>query len=269
MKRLLARCLCSLALLGVACAVRADVTDRLYDFTDAYYQKNGINPAKLAGRKQAPSANAVIDTPFFAYQRNVRILGYGGAYGASGAVAYFAVFAGFGPDGFTNDAAGQRAHQIADSYAEYIFPQRTADPLGLANARQAALHNNSNGYFSNDPLGLWLHVWVNYSATAFNTREGQKALADLTKKNGLALDGTPIIKTTSDISNLYSKGFITLQTRNDGLRYAVCPEIRDPRRGGIAPDAFTNPLRKPDGSFLDPAFSTNFVSLQSTGDWAH
>ena len=181
----------------------------------------------------------------------------------------FAVLAGFGPDGFTNDAAGQRAHQIADSYIEYIFPQRTADPLGLANARQAVVHANNNGYFSNDPLGLWLHVWVNYTNAAFNTRDGQKALADLAQKNGLALDGTPIIKTTSDISNLVSKGFVTLQTRNDGLRYAVCPEIRDPRNGGIAPDAFINPLRKPDGSLLDPAFTSNFLSLQSTGDWAH
>ncbi len=249
-KRMFRLSLCSLALLGTALAAQADVSDRLYDFTDTYYQKNGIDPSKLAGRKQAPSANAVIDTPFFSYQRNVRIIGMGGAYGANGSVAYFAVFAGFGPDGFTNDAAGTRARQIADSYIEYIFPQRTADPLGLGSARQAALHNNNNGYFSNDPLGLWLHVWVNYT------------------NNGLALDGTPIIKTVSDINNLYSKGFVTLQTRNDGLRYAVCPEIRDPRHGGIAPDAFINPLRKPDGSFLDPAFSTNFTSLQTTGEWA-
>ncbi len=269
MKRLLYLSLYCISLLTPAFAARADVSDRLYDFTDAYYQQNGIDPLKLAGRKQAPSASAVIDTPFFSYERNVRIISYGGAYGASSSIAYFAVFAGFGPDGFTNDSAGVRAHQIADTYFEYIFPQRTADPIGLANARQAAVHANNNGYFSNDPLGLWLHVWVNYTNAAFTSKDGQKALADLTKKNGLALDGTPIIKTVSDINNLYSKGYITLQTRNDGLRYAVCPEIRDPRRGGIAPDAFTNPLRKPDGSFLDPAFSLNFISLQTTGDWAH
>ncbi len=252
----------------VASSASADVTDRLYDFTDAYYLQNGINPAKLGGRKQAPAANAVIDTPNFAYQRNVRVIGLGGTYTANGSVAYFAVMAGFGLDGFTNDAAGQRARVIADSYAEYIFPQRTADPIGLGNARQATIQDTDHGYFSNDPLGLWLHVWVNYTPAAFNTKDGQKALADLAQKNGLALDGTPIIKTTSDLQNLYSKGFVTKQTRNDGLRYAVCPEIRDPRRGGIAPDAFLNPLRKPDGSQLDPAFLTNFLSLQKTGEWA-
>ena len=268
MRHLLRFSLCALSLLSAPLLARADVSDRLFDFTDAYYRQNGIDPAKLAGRKQAPAANAVFDAPFFPYQRNVRILGYGGAYGANGSDVFFAVFAGFGPDGFTNDAAGSRARQIADAYAEYIFPQRTADPLGLANARQSALHANNNGYFSNDPLGLWLHIWVNFTDKAFSTRDGQKALADLAKNNGLALDGTPIIRTKSEIANLASKGYVTLSTRNDRLRYAVCPEIRDPRDGGIAPDAFINPLRKPDGSFLDPDFSVNFLSLQRTGDWA-
>lgn len=259
--------LSALAALAILPA-HADVTDRLYDFTDAYYAQNGINPAKLAGRKQAPAANAVFDTPFFSYQRNVRVIGMGGTYNANGSISYFAVMAGFGPDGFTNDAAGQNARVIADKYAEYIFPQKTADPLGLGNARQAVVQDTNGGYFSNNPLGLWIHVWVNFTPAAFNTKDGQKALADLAKKNGLALDGTPIIKTKSEIENLYSKGFVTKQTRNDGLRYAVCPQIRDPRRGGIAPDAFINPLRKPDGSQLDPAFLTNFTSLQQTGEWA-
>jgi hypothetical protein len=256
-------------IVGSTPPARAEVTDRLYDFTDATYRQNGIDPAKLAGRKQAPSASAVIDTPNFPWQRNVRVIGTSGTYIANGSIMFFAVLAGFGPDGFTNDAAGQRARVIADSYAEYIFPQRTADPLGLGNARQATIHDTSNGYFSNDPLGLWIHVWINYTDRAFSTAEGKKALADLAGRNGLALDGTPIIKTTSDIANLYSKGFITKSTRNDGLRYAVCPEIRDPRRGGIAPDAFLNTARKPDGSPLDPAFTTHFISLQQTGEWAH
>lgn len=256
------------AMFAVTPSASADVTDRLYDFTDAYYQQNGINPVKLAGRKQAPSANAVIDTPNFFWQRNVRVIGTSGTYTSNGSIAYFAVMAGFGPDGFTNDSAGQRARGIADTYIEYLFPQRTADPIGLANARQATIQDTSNGYFSNNPLGLWLHVWVNFTPNAFNTKDGQQALADLARKNGLALDGTPIIKTLSDLNNLYSKGFVTKLTRNDGLRYAVCPIIRDPRRGGIAPDAFLNTARKPDGSPLDPAFTTNFASLQRTGEWA-
>jgi hypothetical protein len=264
---ILAASLAAFVSLGLTSA-HADVVDRLYDFTDAYYQQNGINPAALTGRKQAPSATAVVDAPYFTFQRNVRVIGTSGTYTANGSLAYFAVVAGFGPNGFTNNAAGQRARQIADSYAEYLFPQRGTDPIGLGSQRQATIQDTDHGYFSNDPLGLWLHVWVNYTDKAFNTSDGQKALADLKQKNGLALDGTPIIKTTSDIANLASKGFVTLSTRNDGLRYAVCPEILDPRHGGIAPDAFLNTLRKPDGSPLDPAFLRNFTSLQTTGEWA-
>lgn len=264
----LAASLAAFATLGLTTIARADVSDRLYDFTDAYYQQNGINPAALTGRKQAPSATAVVDIPFFSFQRNVRVIGMGGTYTANGSIAFFAVVAGFGPTGFTNDAAGKRARQIADSNVEYLFPKLGTDPIALTAQRQATIQDTSHGYFSNDPLGLWLHVWVNYTSAAFNTKDGQKALADLQQKNGPALDGTPIIKTTSDIANLQSKGFVTLSTRNDGLRYAVCPEIRDPRRGGIAPDAFLNTARKPDGSPLDPTFLNQFNSLRSTGEWA-
>lgn len=256
------------ALAAVPQPAHAAQQDRLYDFTDAYYQKNGIDPAKLAGRKQAPSASAVLDVPFFSYQRNVRVIGLSGTYNANGSISYFAVLAGFGPDGFTNDAAGKRARQIADTYIEYLFPQKTADPIGLANARQATVQDTDHGYFSNDPLGLWLHVWVNYTPAAFNTRDGQKMLADLAKKNGLALDGTPIIKTISEINNLASKGYVNRLTRNDGLRYAVCPQIRDPRQGGISLDSFLNTAKKPDGTPLDPAFTRNFTALQTTGEWA-
>ena len=42
-----------------ASPVRADVKDRLYDFTDATYRQNGIDPAKLGGRKQAGAPAAL------------------------------------------------------------------------------------------------------------------------------------------------------------------------------------------------------------------
>ena len=55
----------SFALAGLVLTAQADITARPYDFTDVYYKANGIDPLKLGGRKQAPSASAVIDTPFF------------------------------------------------------------------------------------------------------------------------------------------------------------------------------------------------------------
>lgn len=248
-------------------AAPANVTDRLYDFTDDYYRANGVDPAKLINRKQAPSVSAVIDTPNFSYQRNVRILSTNSVYGANGSIMFFSVLAGLGPDGFTNDSAGRKARQIADKYAEYLFPQAGTDPVGLGAQRQSPVHQNNNGYFSNDPLGLWIHVWVNFTPAAFTTRDGKKMLQDLAGKHGYAIDGSPIIATTSEIDNLYQKGFVTKLTRNDSLRYAVCPEIKDPRNGGIAPDAYLNYPKLADGSPLEPKFLTAFNNLQQFGNF--
>lgn len=256
--------LLALSLVGTAAA---SVTDRPYDFTDAWYRTNGVDPAKIGGRKQAPSASAVIDTPFFAFQRNVRVIGTSGGYGANGAPNFFVVMGGLGPDGFTGDQAGVRAKQIAESYIEYLFPSRNTDPVGLGALRQSVILDTSNGYFSNDPLGLWLHVWISYTDKAFTTADGRKMLADLQSKHGLSNDGTPIIRTKSELDNLFSKGFISKKTRNDGLRYAICPVIKDPRDGGIAKDAFLNYTKKPDGTPLEPIFPSSFGRLQLFGNW--
>ena len=52
--------------------LHADREDRLYDFTDAYYLMNGVNPIKIAGRRTGSDGISVFDTPFFDFQRNVR-----------------------------------------------------------------------------------------------------------------------------------------------------------------------------------------------------
>jgi hypothetical protein len=69
-----------------------------------------------------------------------------------------------------------------------------------------------------------------------------------------------------------SKGLIAKRLRNpdgsEGPVYSICPVIKDPTDGGIAPDQFLAYTRKPDGTPLEPIFFNNFVSLQNTGDWA-
>jgi hypothetical protein len=130
-----------------------------------------------------------------------------------------------------------------------------------------------NGYFSNNPLGLWTHVWVSYTPRAFSTSDGKKMLEDLRKRNGTALDGTPIIKTLSELDNLFSKGFAARRLRNpngsEGALYSICPVVKDPRNGGIAPDQFLAYTRNPDGTPLEPSFVRNFDSLRFNLDWAN
>lgn len=250
-------------------AARADVEDRLFDFTDAYYRANGINVAAIQGRRQADGVRAVADTPPTANQRPVRALSTNPAYDHSGNPWYFTVLGGGSTALFTNDPAGRNARKVADASPEYVFPKKAADPLALGQGRQSNILDMRNGYFSNNPTGIWIHVWVGYTDKALTTADGKKTLADLAKKNGTDLDGTPIIKTASQIDDLFKKGFITKRTVavDDTRRYAFCPVVEDPTDGGIAPDQFLNFTKKADGSALETAFVLNFESLRQTGDW--
>ena len=267
MKNLLA--LAVMALFAVPSFTQADVQDRLYDFTDAYYLQNGVNPALIGGRMEAGTGIAVIDTPIFSYQRNVRALLTLSAYDHSGNFNYFTVLGGISADAFTANSAGQNARATADSFIEYLFPQAGTDPIGFT-FRQSSLLDMRNGYFGKDPLGLWLHTWINFTPKA-RTAAGKKALNAIARKNGRALDGTPIIATLSDIDSLFSQGYITKATRpdTDPLRYAICPVIKDPTDGGIATDQFLALPLKTDGTPVEPDFLTNFESLRLTGDWAN
>ena len=266
----LSAAVCAAAVQFSASLAHAGIADRLFDFNDAYYAQNGVNPAAISGRRQPVLPNATTDTPPLASENRTRALLTLPAYGASGEVEFFTVFGGGNTSLFTADAAGARARQIADSYREYVFPKRGTDPVGLGAVRQGFMFDTRNGYFSNDKLGLWLHVWVSYTDKAFNTQDGQKALADLARKNGLDLDGTPIITSASDVDNLTAKGFIAQITRplTDPLHYSVCPVVKDPRNGGIAPDQFLRFVTKPDGTPLEPDFVAQFQSLRTTGQEA-
>ena len=257
------------ALFAIPSFTKADIEDRLYDFTDAYYLQNGVNPALISGRMEAGTGIAVNDTPIFSFQRDVRALLTLAAYDHSANINYFTVLGGFSADAFTANAAGQEARAIADSFTEYLFPQAGTDPIGFT-FRQSSLLDMRNGYFGKDPLGLWIHKWVNFTPKALTTRTGKQFLKSIAKENGKSFDGTPIIATTSDIDSLLGKGYITVVTRpvSDPLRYAICPVIEDPTDGGIAPDQFLALPLKTDGTPVEPVFLENFESLRTTGDWA-
>src|SRR4051812_46181378 len=92
---------------------RADVEDRLYDFTDAYYFQNGLDSSRIVNRRNGTPPGSIFDAPIFPYQRNVRVLATNPAYSDSGKVTFWSVMGDLFVEGFTNDAAGRRARQIA------------------------------------------------------------------------------------------------------------------------------------------------------------
>jgi hypothetical protein len=149
------------------------------------------------------------------------------------------------------------------------------------------------GYFCDDLLGMWIITYFWYTNEGFGQNQTQQChdmLTSLGHQNGLTLDGTPIIKTGPELNFLEGKpqtnnpipGFLGSQPpspacagegnldpggADGGAVWLICPAIPDPRSGGIAPDAFLDTVRKPNGAPLDFHFNVNFNCLKEEGQF--
>lgn len=249
-----------------------------FDFSDAFYRANGINPANILARVDGTAPASTLAPSPDANHRNVRVLATNGGFDAGGDDTYFNILGVLMPNAFTNNAAGRKAQTIANHYRAFVFPKAAGDPLdqALPNRRQDNVFDTRDGYFSNDPLGLWILTFVSYTPRAFNTADGRKALSDLAQRNGLDLDGTPMLTKADDIDNLAAEGFVELRhpalDGSQGFPWVLCHLIKDPRGGAITPDAFLLLVRttQPDGTPgapLVPDLLEQFLCLQETGDW--
>jgi hypothetical protein len=135
-------------------------------------------------------------------------------------------------------------------------------------------HNSPFGYFCDDILGMWIVTYFWF--TVDPAHPGNKCgpiLASLAAKNGVSLDGTPIIKTADELNNQLeangcgAEGNLAVNGADGGAVWIICPAIIDPRNGAIAPDAFLDQVKKPDFTPLDPAFNANFRCLQTKGNF--
>ncbi len=189
-----------------------------FDFSDAFYLQNGIDPTNIQGRVGSPtsaSAFVVENSGPDTTRDNIRITETTGGFNHEGIDFYYTINGMVNPNTFTNDFAGQKAMAIANFFSAYIFPKASGNPLSpaLSNRRQDNVFDTRNGYFDANPLGLWTAVFVSYTPAAFNTAEGQATLAQLAAKNGTDLDGTPIIKKAIEVDDLGKKGFAVQRTR--------------------------------------------------------
>jgi len=189
-----------------------------FDFSNAFYMANGIDPSKIIDRVGGPGSASVFvvdNSNTDPNRNNIRITETTGGFDHEGNQLYYTINGFLKPNAFTNDAAGQKAMEIANDFEAYIFPKASGDPLSpaLSNRRQDNLFDTQHGYFVNSPLGIWVAVFVSYTPAAFNTEDGQKTLATLAAKNGTDLDGTPIIRQVKEIDFLKGKGLAVEQTR--------------------------------------------------------
>jgi hypothetical protein len=145
-------------------------------------------------------------------------------------------------------------------------------------------------YFGDNLLGMWIITYFWYTAAGFGpkqTPDCKAALDFMAQRNGLTLDGTPLIKTGAELHFLENnlapnetnefppppntacaaEGNLDPAGGDGGAVWLICPSIPDPTKGGIAPDAFADTVRKPDGSPVDPQIAASFNCLQKTGQF--
>ena len=252
-----------------------------FDFSDATYLAHGIVPQNIVLRvgDASRAGDFVIDNSNTdPLRRNVRTIETTpGTTGSSG-LTYANIFGVLNSASFERNASGQltsrgaQAFDTAERFRVFIFPKASngsiLDPF-LPNKRQDNVFDTRDGYFSNDPLGLWVAVWVVYTPKAF-TAEGRKELDPIAATNGRDLDGTPILTSPSQLDGLASKGLVEFRTRpvdDPVFRWVICPIPEDPRDGFIRPDAFIRDVRRSSGAPVFPALGNNFVCLQQSGDW--
>jgi hypothetical protein len=219
-----------------------------HDFNDEYYAANGVVADSIFDRRTGKDFLSVFSMSSNPAHRNVRVLVTLPAYNEYGEILFWTPLGELNDKGFTDDAAGNDAREIAAAYPIYVFP-KASDPTlaNFTNVRQAALidETQKNINFKENPLGLRMILTVNFTEKAF-TKEGISMMQYLEKKNGLSLEGTPLIKSRADIDELFLNELVTIQKRafweeppTDRF-YSISPVIRFGKdiASPIAADAF-------------------------------
>ncbi len=188
-----------------------------FDFADMYYRANGVEPTALVDRLEGQDGRSVIDASPNPDFSDTRILETTGGFDHKGNLLYYVITGKVMLASFTPDAAGQEAREIANDYRAFLFPKVSGNPLAPApsNRRQDNLFDTRHGYFSNNPLGLWRLVFVSYTDAALTSEAGRSVLVDLADRNGLDLDGTPVIRTVSELENLEQDGWVAFRMRDE------------------------------------------------------
>jgi hypothetical protein len=248
---------------GVPGSLAVDV--RPFDFAERYYAANGIEPSMLLNRRNGVDGLSVIDYPSERNRNNVRVIATQTAYGPGGETLFWNLYAEFDKNAFTAGPAGQSAFDLAYGFPVYTFPS-TSQKGG---ERQSSVIDVSEGYFEKNVLGIGVVMTVEYNAPT--GREDAAYLAEMGKRNGLSVDGTPIIRTTKEIGQLLRRNLISLSTRGssgDGqLPFIVGKVMEYPNHGAIADDAFLLYIKDATGKPIESEafFITAFECIKNGG----
>ena len=190
-----------------------------FDFSDGFYLVNGLDPDEFDSRVSPDDPNATLGASPDPEHNDTQILEANGGFDSAGQLLYYpAPPATFSAEAFLPNEAGHRARSIANEFRAFIFPLRDGNPTGppVSNRRHDNMFDTSSGYLTHNPLGLWRVTFPRYTDEALFPK-WHPMLDDLAFRNGLDLDGTPIIKRLSEIDALEALGLLDLiQRPEDG-----------------------------------------------------
>lgn len=193
-----------------------------FQFSDAFYLQNGIDPTKTGDHFVFPDAKpgfdrTRLDTSPDSRYNDVRVIENTGGFKHNGNLLYYIAPAVVNPDTFTNNAAGDNAKAICNSYRAFLFPKANGDPLSPAppNRRQDNIFQTNNGYWSNNPLGCWRIAFISWDGPNNGSAGCDDFLADQIDRNGTDLDGTGVIRTISEINDGIAAGCLRQRERKE------------------------------------------------------
>lgn len=186
---------------------------RPFDFSDKYYASNGVMADMILNRPNGGDGFSVADFTSDPRHNNVRILATYPAYGHDGETLYWNFYGQFNKNAFTEDPEGFAAYEIANGFPIYMFPGQSRN-----GDRQAPIIDNLEGYFDKNVLGLGAVMVVEYKDPASLSKADLAYLQDLSNQNGLSADGTPIIRTISELKQLQRRELVSITPRGDNGR---------------------------------------------------
>jgi hypothetical protein len=259
---------------GNPCVSDTDRSPFPFDFSDKYYLYNGVNTKEIIGRRNGTDGLSVINRTCDPNKAPVRVLATLPAYDLNGNLLYWTPLGDIQYAGFTPDKRGLAARTVAEQYPMYIFPDnKIIDPGPLPMMRHAPIITAAPGSaYDPNPLGLRVMLVVNYTEKAF-TKYAYEIMTFFAKKNGLAVDDTPILKSVDDIRFMLKNEFITIEPYFSSTagpmakhQYAISPVLV--RKDGIAPDAFLWMTKKYGEPLPTEAiFMRQFECMKKIGDW--
>lgn len=192
-----------------------------FQFSDEFLLDNGIDASLAVDHFVFPDAKPGFDrtrqdepAPGCAYN-DVRVIETTGGFKHNGNLLYYMAPSKVMPNTFTNDAAGDNARALANAYNAFLFPKANGDPLSPAppNRRQDNIFETKNGYWSNNPLGLWRLNFVSYDGPNAGSPDCAGFKANQIARNGVDLDGTGVIRTTNEIEAGVREGCLRIRQR--------------------------------------------------------